>query len=197
VDLFNIAIVRPEFNPNVVSFASVTCKILLNELLQVKCCPVDESLVTVVGDGFAKTFKYTDSSFKPVTTDVTNQEPHQVLCHVWLPPPSELVVKHKRNKSQDKGKEKGTSEHKDKDNEKDDNKNEKTTNEKADPLCCMYSLSSGELLYVEDGKVILYLTHFLESIFASSFKNSCTFCTPEFLVLVFLIFTSLEKKVRA
>lgn len=29
-DLFNIAIVRPEFNPNVVSFASVTCKILLN-----------------------------------------------------------------------------------------------------------------------------------------------------------------------
>ncbi|CAK9258476.1 unnamed protein product [Sphagnum jensenii] len=125
---------------------------------QVRYCPVDESLVTVVGDGFAKTFKYTDSSFRPVTTDVTNQEPHQVLCHVWLPPPSELVAKHKRNKSQDKGKEKGTSEHKDKDNEKDDNKNEKTTNEKADPLCCMYSLSSGELLYVEDGKVASTIT---------------------------------------
>jgi hypothetical protein len=52
-------------------FLMISCEIAL----------VDESLVTRI---FAKTFKYTCSSFKQMTVNVTNQESHKVLCHIWM-----------------------------------------------------------------------------------------------------------------
>ncbi len=79
-----------------------------------------------------------------------------------------------------------------------DNNNEKTTNEKANPSCCMYFLNSWELMYVEDGKVVVYITHFLGNIFSSNLKNNCLFSFVHlfFFFLIFFISTNLEKKVR-
>jgi hypothetical protein len=120
-----------------------------------------------MGDGFVKTFKYTCLNFKQVTTNVTNQESDKVMCHIWLPfPPNwwpstrTTRVKIKLNKMA----------HLSTRTTKDDNKNEKTTNGKINPSCCTYFLNSWELMYVEDGKVVLYITHFLGYIFHQTLK---------------------------
>jgi hypothetical protein len=39
----------------------------------------------------------------------------------------------------------------------------------------MYFLNSWELMYVEDGKVVVYIAHFLRNIFSSNLKNNCLF----------------------
>jgi len=80
----------------------------------------------------------------------------------------ELVAKHKNNKGKDNLNQMAHLNAK-------DNNNEKATNEKTNPSCCMYFLNSWELMYVEDGKVVLYIAHLLGNIFSSNLKNNCTF----------------------
>jgi hypothetical protein len=101
----------------------------------------------------------------------------------------ELVARHNNNKGKDRIKLNGTFHHKDNNNEKDDNNNEKTTNEKTNPSCCMYFFNFWELMYVEDGKVILNIAHFLGNIFSSNFKNNRTFSSTQ-LSIFSLFFSS-------
>jgi hypothetical protein len=45
----------------------------------------------------------------------------------------------------------------------------------------MYFLNSWEFMYVEDGKVVVYIAHFLGNIFSSNLKKLLIlFCTPDF-----------------
>lgn len=123
---------------------------------QVRCCPVNDEIVTVVGDGFAKTFKTSESSIRQVSTTVTNQEGQKIFCHAWLPPVAEVLSKKENQESKDKA-------NKDKkEKEKEKGKKEKEKEQDEDPekevYCgCVYARASGELLYVEDGEVGFYL----------------------------------------
>lgn len=101
---------------------------------------MDEHWLSVCGDGFAKTYKRVDNDLRQVSTEYTNQEGYQVLCHTWIPPPPEIAV--------------GDDEEGDKPRKVPVKK--KSKNGK-DPLVvdcgCVYALDSGELLYVNIGEV--------------------------------------------
>ena len=48
-------------------------------------CLTDASLVSVVGDGFTKTFKLTETAFRQIATDISKWEGKSFLWHTWLP----------------------------------------------------------------------------------------------------------------
>ena len=97
---------------------------------QVQCCPVNPSLITVIGVGFARTFRATDSALRPVSTGVGKRENQTFLCHIWLTDRS--------------------------DSDSDNDLSDKDSSDKDG--ACIYALSSGELLYVGGGEVGAFLT---------------------------------------
>ncbi|KAJ7558947.1 hypothetical protein O6H91_04G062500 [Diphasiastrum complanatum] len=72
---------------------STTC----NEL-QVLYCPSDSSLLSVVGNGFAKSFKLSEISFRQIATDFTKHEGHRFPWHVWLSQPGDRDDKDRENR---------------------------------------------------------------------------------------------------
>lgn len=95
--------------------------------MQVQCCPANPSLITVIGVGFARTFRATDSALRPVSTGVGKRENQIFLCHIWLTDRS--------------------------DSDSDNDLSDKDSNEKVKDGACIYALNSGELLYVDGGEV--------------------------------------------
>lgn len=89
------------------------------------CCPANPGLITIVGVGFAKTFKATETSLRPVSTGVGKRENQVFLCHTWL---------------------KDT-----RDSDSDNDVADKDTVIKEGT--CIYSLNNGELLFVDGGEV--------------------------------------------
>ncbi|KAL2630593.1 hypothetical protein R1flu_015279 [Riccia fluitans] len=94
------------------------------EVYQVQCCPTDSNLITVIGDGFAKSFRSTDSALKPISTGIGRREGLRFLTHVWLFDPSALVDK------------------------------EKDKSDKKEESICLYALENGEVLYTEAGEIV-------------------------------------------
>lgn len=111
-----------------------------------RCCPVNEHIITVVGDGFAKTFKVLDNTIRQVSKPFTNQEGHRVLCHAWL----QEGLKKPKDKDKDKGKSK------DKDKDKDKADQEREPGKGTHDCGIVYALDSGELFFVENGEVGTY-----------------------------------------
>lgn len=91
------------------------------------CCPANPGLITIVGVGFAKTFKATETSLRPVSTGVGKRDNQVFLCHTWL----------KDNRDSDS----------DNDVADKDNVPKEGT--------CIYSLNNGELLFVDGGEVCI------------------------------------------
>ncbi|EFJ35022.1 WD repeat domain-containing protein [Selaginella moellendorffii] len=77
--------------------ASVKSSNQLAEVYQVLYCPADASLVTVVGDGFAKHFKLTETAFRQIATEIVKRESNW-LWHTWLCEPGEHDEKDRDNK---------------------------------------------------------------------------------------------------
>ncbi|OAE23436.1 hypothetical protein AXG93_961s1350 [Marchantia polymorpha subsp. ruderalis] len=94
------------------------------EVYQVQCCPMDLNLITVIGDGFAKSFRSTDSALRPISTGIGKREGLKFFNHAWLYDPSAPVEKEK---------------------EKGDKKEESV---------CLYALENGEVLYTENGEIV-------------------------------------------
>lgn len=86
---------------------------------------MDLNLITVIGDGFAKSFRSTDSALRPISTGIGKREGLKFFNHAWLYDPSAPVEKEK---------------------EKGDKKEESV---------CLYALENGEVLYTENGEVSL------------------------------------------
>ena len=107
-----------------------------------RCCPVNEHIITVVGDGFAKTFKVLDNTIRQVSRPFTNQEGHRVLCHAWLPE----GLKKPKDKEKDK----------DKDKEKEKADQDREPGKETHDCGSVYALDSEELLFVENGEVGTY-----------------------------------------
>ncbi|CAK9865196.1 unnamed protein product [Sphagnum jensenii] len=95
---------------------------------QVQCCPANPSLVTVIGVGFARMYRVTDSALRPVSTGVGKRDNQVFLCHLWL------TVR--------------------KDNDSDSDQSDKEGDDKVKDGACIYSLNSGDLLYVEGGEIV-------------------------------------------
>lgn len=117
-----------------------------------RCCPVNEHIITVVGDGFAKTFKVRDNTIRQVSKPFTNQQGHRVLCHAWLPEGL------KKPKDKDKGKGKGNGKDKDKEKDKEKEKADQDREPGKETHDCgsVYALDSEELFFVENGEVGTY-----------------------------------------
>ncbi|KAI5064817.1 hypothetical protein GOP47_0019512 [Adiantum capillus-veneris] len=65
-------------------FATVKASIPQAQVYQVQYCLSDASLVSVVGDGFAKTFKLTETAFRQIATDIAKWEGKNFIWHTWL-----------------------------------------------------------------------------------------------------------------
>jgi len=97
------------------------------KLNQVLCCPQNPALITIVGIGFARTYKATETQLRPVSTDIGKKENQTFLCHMWL------SVK--------------------KEDDFDNDASDKDSTEKQKDGTCIYSINSGELLLVDGGEV--------------------------------------------
>ncbi|KAL3688584.1 hypothetical protein R1sor_014893 [Riccia sorocarpa] len=94
------------------------------DVYQVQCCPTDQNLITVIGDGFAKSFRSTDSALKPISTGIGKREGLKFVTHLWLFDPSAPAEK------------------------------EKDKTDKKEESVCLYALENGEVLYTEAGEIV-------------------------------------------
>lgn len=84
-------------------------------------------------------YRVTDSALRPVSTGVGKRDNQVFLCHLWL------TVR--------------------KDNDSDSDQSDKEGDDKVKDGACIYSLNSGDLLYVEGGEVNSFQCFFLPFIY--------------------------------
>ncbi|XP_073395494.1 uncharacterized protein [Physcomitrium patens] len=126
---------------------------------QVQCCPSNKLWLSVCGDGFAKTYKIVNNVMQQVSTEYSNLQGCKVLCQAWVP--SFDVAEDTSNDSQkNNNNNNNISNGKTKDTQKAETMKSldqigKSTKDNASVKCaCVYGLDSGELLHVDNGKIV-------------------------------------------